>query len=105
VMVCQLFSRCACPVSRREDVFPFLQDCLHDRRVIVRAWALTALWQFRDDQRFRAKILAARREAEEDAGKAMVARLRRLGGREQSARPHGARGRRGAKVRSEKSVP
>lgn len=78
--MCQLFAEAACPPALREQVFPFLQRCFADRRVIVRAWALTAMARFRDDPAYRQEIQRLWRTAKRDPRKSMQARLRRIKG-------------------------
>ena len=79
LLLCQLFGTLACPPRAREELFPFLQDCFSDRRVIVRAWALSAMWFFRHEPEFKGSISRCLRVAQRDPGKAMQARLRQLG--------------------------
>lgn len=76
--ICQLFSAMRCPVSARETLFPFLADCFADRRVIVRAWAISALASFREDPAYRSQVIAMFRQARSDPRKSMQARLRHL---------------------------
>lgn len=76
--LCQLFAATGCPPASRDDLFPFLQRCFADRRVIIRAWALTAMLRFRDDPAYRRAIRQCERQAQRDPGKAMQARLRQL---------------------------
>jgi hypothetical protein len=78
LLLCQLFARVDCPESERENVFEFLVKCFVDRRVITRAWALSAMWRFRGDPRFRTEVNRCIRSARKDPGKAMQARLRHL---------------------------
>lgn len=78
LLVCQLFGRVECVEDRRDEVFPFLQSCFRDRRPIVRAWALTAMWLFRTDRRYRREILRTMREARKDRAASMIARVRLL---------------------------
>ncbi|HUG13071.1 MAG TPA: hypothetical protein VMM36_18790 [Opitutaceae bacterium] len=78
LILCQLFARVDCPEAEREILFCFLLKCFEDRRVIVRAWALSAMWRFRRDPRFRTEIERCMRAAGKDPGKAMHARLRQL---------------------------
>ena len=76
--LCQLFAETGCPSSLREAVFPFLCEAFADRRVIVRAWAISALMTFQSDPRYRSEIHALLRRARQDTGKSMQARLRRV---------------------------
>jgi hypothetical protein len=78
LLLCQLFAQVKCPESERENVFGFLLKCFEDRRGIVRAWALSAMWPLRRDPRFRKEIDRCFRTAHKDPGKAMQARLRHL---------------------------
>lgn len=75
---CQLLAAQPIPHDLGGDVFPFLQRCLTDRRVIIRAWALTAMLPFRRDPRFRPAVAAALRLARRDPAKSMQARLRQI---------------------------
>jgi hypothetical protein len=76
--LCQLFAEAACLPALRAQVFPFLQRCFTDRRVIIRAWALSAMLRFRDDPVYRLAIQRTLRIAQRDPAKSMQARLRRL---------------------------
>lgn len=76
--VCQLFAVTGVPPSVREEMFPFLREAFADRRVIIRAWAISALVRFGDDARYRSEIRAMLRKARSESGKSMQARLRRL---------------------------
>lgn len=78
LVACQLFAAAPCPATAREELFPFLQRCLTDRRVIIRAWALTALLHFVHDRRYCGAVGRALRQARRDPAKAMQARLRRI---------------------------
>lgn len=75
---CQLFSAMNCPASAREVLFPFLAECFVDRRVIIRAWAISALASFRQDPVYRKQVTAMCRKARKDPRKSMQARLRHL---------------------------
>jgi hypothetical protein len=75
---CQLLAAAPLPLELAEDVFPFLQRAFTDHRVIIRAWALTAMLSFRDHPRFRPDVLAALRVARRDPAKSMQARLRQI---------------------------
>ncbi len=75
---CQLLSAQPIPTELGDDVFPFLQRCFTDRRVIIRAWALTAMLSLRRDPRFRPAVAAALRLARRDPAKSMQARLRQI---------------------------
>ena len=77
--LCQLFSTTNCPGAMREAAYPFLSECFSDRRVIVRAWAISALFGFRADPEYREPVAAMIRAAKKETGKAMQARLRHLG--------------------------
>lgn len=74
--LCQLFAATGVPATLREDIFPFLRESFGDHRVIVRAWAISALAHFGNDMRFRAEIGAMIRKAQKEGGKSMQARLR-----------------------------
>jgi hypothetical protein len=74
---CQLLATTGCPPPARDDVFPILSECFEDRRVIVRAWAISALVHF-DDPQFRKPIATMRHAAQKDSAKSMQARLRKL---------------------------
>lgn len=76
--MCQLFAETGCPAALRDQLFPFLCQCFNDRRVIIRAWALTAMLRFGEDPAFRREIRQNRRTAERDPAKSMQARLRHL---------------------------
>lgn len=81
LILCQLYAVVRCPPESRDAVYAFLRECFSDRRVITRAWALTALQPFRTDSRYRPEITAMLRKARQDPGKAMQARLRQLAAR------------------------
>jgi hypothetical protein len=76
--LCQLFSQTGCPVEMRETLFPYLEESFANRRVIIRAWALSTLVGFRDDKKMRPRIDAMLREARADPNASMKARLRHL---------------------------
>lgn len=76
--LCQVFGHCACPAEAREVLYPVLEDCFSDRRVIIRAWALSALYSFRDDDRFRDDVQRMILVARRDPAPSMQARLRKL---------------------------
>ncbi len=78
--LCQFFSRTGCPPAVRESLYPFLADCFNDRRVIIRAWALSALVPFADEPKYRPQVKKMMLEAQKDPSKAMQARLRHLEG-------------------------
>ncbi len=75
---CQLLAAVPLPPEFADDIFPFLQRCFTDRRVIIRAWALTAMLSFHSVPRFRPDVLAAVRVAQRDSAKSMQARLRQI---------------------------
>jgi hypothetical protein len=75
--LCQLLAHTGCPAALRDDVYPVLADCFSDRRVIIRAWALSALMHF-DEPRFQKPVATMLRAAHKDPAKAMQARLRNL---------------------------
>lgn len=76
--LCQLFAETPCPEGGREALYPFLLDCCDDRRVIVRAWAVSALSHFAPDPRYAPEVAARLREARADPAPSMQARLRHL---------------------------
>ena len=78
--LCQIFGNVPCPEKAREVLFPFLAGCFRDRRVIVRAWAITALLPFRSASCFREEVEQMLAEAWKDERKSMQARLRRACG-------------------------
>lgn len=75
---CQFWAETACPPPLRDQVFPYLQLCAADRRVIVRAWALSAMLHFQSDRAYRKQVRVSLRTAQRDPSKAMQARLRQL---------------------------
>jgi hypothetical protein len=77
LLCCQLLSTTGCPLENEDDAFPFLADCFRDRRVIIRAWALTALTRF-TGAHHQKSIASMRTIAKKDPSKAMQARLRHL---------------------------
>ena len=76
--LCQMLAITGVPASVRDELFPFLRESFADRRQIIRAWAISALVIFRQDERFRSEIARMLRSARRESGKAMQARLRRL---------------------------
>ena len=78
LILCQLFSHTGPPITNRDATHSFLADCFSDRRVIVRAWAITALARFRDDPKYQKTIASMIRTARRDPRKSMQARLRHL---------------------------
>lgn len=77
--LCQIFGANACPEPARPSLVPWLRDCcFRDRRVIVRAWAVSAIWQIRGDPRYRSDWQAMSAEAARESAPSMRARLRRL---------------------------
>jgi hypothetical protein len=79
--LCQLFAATGCPPAVRETLFPVLAACFDDRRVIVKAWAISALNTFARDPNYRDQIAGMLREAKRNPAKSMQARLRHLGPR------------------------
>jgi hypothetical protein len=78
--LCQIFGATACPSAARAALVPWLRDvCFRDRRVIVRAWAVSALWQIRHDPRYRREVEKISTKAAAETAPSMRARLRRLG--------------------------
>jgi hypothetical protein len=78
LIACQLLAAVPLPLAFADDIMPFLERSFDDRRVIVRAWALTAMLSFRRDPRFRSTVLAALHRARRDPAKSMQARLRQI---------------------------
>jgi hypothetical protein len=76
--LCQLFSVAGCPRSARESLFPFLEAACAEKRVLVRAWAVSAYATFADDPRYRRGVLEMIRKAKKERAKAMMARLRHI---------------------------
>jgi hypothetical protein len=76
--LCQVFAITGCPESIREQVFPFLVNCYEDRRVIIRAWAISSLVTFQSDPAYAKEISVLVRRAGFDPQKSMQARLRQL---------------------------
>jgi hypothetical protein len=83
--VCQLFATTGCPSAARDTLYSYFVECFGNRRVMIRAWAISALAAFRDDPRYRTSIASMLREARADPGSSMKARLRHL----PKARPTG----------------
>ncbi|ATC65388.1 hypothetical protein CMV30_16350 [Nibricoccus aquaticus] len=77
LLACQLLAITGCPRENEDDTAPFLADCFRDRRVIVRAWALTVLSRFTGPHH-RKTIAALFAAARKDPAKSMQARLRQL---------------------------
>lgn len=75
---CQLFATTGFPKQAVDAVVPFLQHCFSDRRVIIRAWAVSALAPLRRDRMHGAVVRKLMIEAQRDPAKSMQARLRRL---------------------------
>ncbi len=76
--LCQLLAETTCPPEAAEDAFSVLRKCFDDRRVIIRAWALTALVRLPRDRAREGEIRERVRAAERDPAKSMQARLRHL---------------------------
>lgn len=76
--LCQLLAETGCPIEARETLFPYLEESFTNRRVIIRAWALSVLVGFRDDARLRPRIDGMLRQARADPNPSMKARLRHL---------------------------
>ena len=81
--LCQLFATTGCPLAARDALYPYLVACFANRRVMIRAWAISALVEFQDDPKYRKQVAAMLRQARTDPGGSMIARLRQLsaGGR------------------------
>ena len=78
LVLCQLFARARCPEDSSDELFAFLEECFQDRRVIVRAWAVSAMMPLSSDPRFKRQIAAHLRNAKADPAKSMRARMRHL---------------------------
>ncbi|HEY0946129.1 MAG TPA: hypothetical protein VGD81_12710 [Opitutaceae bacterium] len=76
--LCQMFSDTGWPASANDTVFPFLVESFANRRVIIRAWAVSALLRLKAHPKYREQVTAILRKARADSGKAMQARLRQL---------------------------
>ncbi|MFM7180448.1 MAG: hypothetical protein ACKO2G_03165 [Verrucomicrobiales bacterium] len=76
--LCQLFSITGYPSPSREILVPWLEQCFLDRRVIVRAWAVSALWHLREDRPHRHVWEKCFAQASTEDAPSMRARLRRL---------------------------
>jgi len=77
LFACQLLAITGCPRENEDDAFPFLADCFRDRRVIIRAWALTVLSRF-TGAHHRKSIASMIATARKDPAKSMQARLRHI---------------------------
>ena len=75
--LCQVFGHVPCPEPALDLLFPFLAKCFADRRVIIRAWAITALLPFRSNPRYQPEVERMLAEALKEKSKSMQARLRR----------------------------
>ncbi len=87
LQVGQILALAGIPERMLEPAFDYLRECFSDRRVIVRAWALSALYPLRHDRRFSGEVRRMITAARRDPGKSMQARLRHLttaGAREKS---------------------
>jgi hypothetical protein len=78
--LCQLFATTGCPSSGRDALYPYLVECFANRRVMIRAWAISVLVKFQDDPKYRKQVTAMLRNARADSGSSMIARLRQLSG-------------------------
>lgn len=76
--LCQLFALTGCPRGARDELFPYFVECFRNSRVMIRAWAITVLFEFKDDPKYAAEVAAMLREARADSGSSMKARLRHL---------------------------
>lgn len=76
--LCQLFAETDCPRDVADDVRAFLRKNVEDRRVIIRAWALTALMRMPRELVSESERQQLWRAAERDPAKSMQARLRLL---------------------------
>ncbi len=77
--LCQLLAATGCPTETREAIYPYLVECFADRRPMVRAWAVSVLVGFKDEERYREPIRAMLRVARADEAGSIRARLRQLG--------------------------
>lgn len=77
--LCQLFSMTGCPAAAREELYPYLVECFANRRVMIRAWAISAMIGFQADLAYRKPVAAMLRQAQADPGSSMKARLRLVG--------------------------
>ena len=77
LLCCQLLAVTGCPRKDEDDAFPFLADCFRDRRVIIRAWAITVLSRF-TSAHHRKAVASLMAVAKKDPAKSMQARLRHL---------------------------
>ena len=77
LLCCQLLAITGCPRQDEDDAFPFLADCFRDRRVIIRAWAITVLSRF-TGAHHRKAVASMIASARKDPAKSMQARLRQL---------------------------
>ena len=77
LLCCQLLAITGCSRADEDDAFPFLAECFRDRRVIVRAWAITVLSRFTSPHHRKA-IANMIASARKDPAKSMQARLRHL---------------------------
>ncbi|MCR6656429.1 MAG: hypothetical protein NVV63_11580 [Opitutus sp.] len=78
LQVGQLLAAAGIPERVQEEAFDYLRECFADRRVIVRAWALSALYPMRHDERFAGEVKRMLAVARRDPAKSMQARLRHL---------------------------
>lgn len=86
LLCCQLLAITGCPRETEDDSFPFLADCFRNRRVIVRAWALTVLSRF-TGAHHRKPIAGMIATARKDPAKSMQARLRHISAHSKNRRP------------------
>lgn len=77
--VCQILAITGCPRDARAHASDFLEHACKDARVIIRAWAISALSRFGNDPRHRAVFQRRLKVAQADSRKSMQARLRALG--------------------------
>ena len=85
--LCQLFATTGCPRSGRDALYPYLVECFANRRVMIRAWAISSLAEFQDDPKYRKQVAAMVRKARMDSGGSMIARLRQLAAADRRAQP------------------
>lgn len=76
--VCQTLAHQTCPPEQRADAFAFLNTSFADKRIGLRAWAVAALYRFREDPAYTETFRTWRAKAEASADPVMQARLREL---------------------------
>lgn len=76
--LCQLFGITGCPLLAREALYPYLVECFGNRRPMIRAWAISVLFEFQSDKKYRKVVAAMLREARADTAGSIIARLRHV---------------------------